>query len=130
MDYAKSTKEYIVHRIKQIEIIFQDEIVKMSDVCVKEYLEKENIIRLKINSLFINSAICNKHKTNSRINKIIIYKSVMDKKDIYNQSDCIYTKIEEFIFGECYIDRIIINDDSYDDYGEMYIEISGRYVNE
>ena len=129
MNNTELVKEYFIVCTENIEIIFQDNTVNISNVCVKEYLERENMVRLKIHSGYINSTILDKHKDKSKIRKIIIHKNIINKQDIYNQEDCVRNEIEEFIFDECYIDKIIINDDWNNNYS-MYFEISGRYINE
>ena len=129
MNNTESVKEYLIDRIENIEIIFQDNTVNISNVCVKEYLERENIVRLKIHSGYVNNTILDKHKNQRKIRKIIIHKNIINKQEIYNEKDCVRNEIEEFIFDECYIDKIIITDDWNDNYS-MYFEISGRYINE
>jgi hypothetical protein len=129
MNNTELVKEYFIVCTENIEIIFQDNTVNISNVCVKEYLERENMVRLKIHSGYINSTILDKHKDKSKIRKIIIHKNIINKQEIYNQEDCVRNEIEEFIFDECYIDKIIIND-NWDDNYNIYFEISGRYINE
>ena len=129
MNNTESVKEYLIDRIENIEIIFQDNTVNILNVCVKEYLERENIVRLKIHSGYVNNTILDKHKNQRKIRKIIINKNIINKQEIYNEEDCVRNEIEEFIFDECYIDKIIITDDWNDNYS-MYFEISGRYINE